>query len=112
MINIFNAFKLSAEDIGKQVSLNAMLIITNQDCYLVPVGEDDTSLNRIEISFPNLENLLDHVVGGWVGGNVIYFDNVIVTGILNNGTTLRKLLSIYEVKKFILIRDEEEYRII
>lgn len=112
MINMFDAFGLIEEDLGKEVSLNVMLIMTNCDCYLVPNGEDDTSLNRIEIYFPNLELLLDEAVGGWVGSNAIYFDEVRVTGLLNKGTVLRKPLSINEVKKFCLIRDEEEYKIL
>lgn len=112
MANIFNIFNLVEGDLGKEVSLNAMLIITNCDCYLVPKGEDDTSHNRIEIYFPNLEVLLDKAVGGWVGSNVIYFDEIIVKGILNKGTTLKKPLSINGIIDFSLIRDEEEYKIL
>lgn len=112
MTNIFNAFNLLEEELGKEVSLNVMLIITHNDCYLVPNGEDDMSPNRIEIYFPNLELLLDQAVGGWVGSNVIYFDEVIVTGILNKGTVLRKPISISQVRKLSLIRDKEEYTIL
>jgi len=112
MIEILNKIGLNIGKLGTIVSLNMTLILTNNECFLVPKGEDELSVDKIEIFFPSLELLLDKVVGGWVGSNVNYFDEVKVEGLLDKGTRIQVPLSLSKLSNLILIRDNEEYKII
>lgn len=109
---MLNKFNIDNDRLGMQVTLYAVLVITNTECVLVPKNEDKTSSNKIEIFFPNLECLLDEVVGGWVGSDIYYMDEVVVTGFLDKGTRINIPFSISQISNFILKRDGDEYKIL
>ncbi|SQI44177.1 Uncharacterised protein [Leminorella richardii] len=112
MNEILNNFKLDEDSLGREISLKAMLVIKRNDCYLVPMGEDDSSINKIEVYFPGLELQLDEAIGGWVGSSVIYFDEVHITGLLTKWTIRERPICISNIKYFSIFRDGEKYTIL
>lgn len=109
---LLSAFELPSLSPGGVVTVNAVLIIRSGSCYLVPRNENYESLDRLELYCPDLEIMLDDAVGGWVGGPANYNDNVIVTGVINKGTTSMNPISISQIEKFKIIRDGEIHDII
>ncbi|UJR60257.1 hypothetical protein [Dickeya zeae] len=106
------AFGLLPTSIGCKIKINAKLIIHAERVYLVPRDACFDNENHMEIYFPNLESMLDDIVGGWVGGTVSYDDDVEVIGVIRYGTVKEKPLSICEIESFSLFRDGELFRVI
>lgn len=111
LLTVNNILSKNYELSKAELTIEAFLIITKGDCFLSP-GVSFTEYNRfIQVCCPDLENTLDELVGGWVGGEAVYNDRVHITGVLEIGTTRIKPLIIKDISKFILFRDNEEFLI-
>ena len=98
--------------IETKVNINAILVIRDGECYLVPGSAGYESPDRIEFYYPHLETLLEEAVGGWVGGPASCYDNVVITGVLKKGTTTINPIFMSQIENFKIIRDGETYEII
>jgi hypothetical protein len=97
--------------LGQRVAINCALVIRGGECYLASSIDAYDSIQRIEIFSPGLEEKLNLLVGGWVGGPANYLDTVEITGTLSKGTTQKYPLSISNIKSLKLSRDDESYLI-
>ncbi|PPU84024.1 hypothetical protein XsacCFBP4641_05955 [Xanthomonas sacchari] len=89
---------------GEEISINSVLVIEGGRCYLTTTTENYQNNPKIEVFCPGLEEKLDSLVGGWIGG-ASYCDEAIVVGKLFKSTVRSNFASIYEVKEISLLRD-------
>ncbi len=106
----FNDIKNS---VGNQavVNLKAILVVKNGSSpYLI---EDDKNYDnefKIYLNFKNLESILLSNIGCLVGGGELYYDCVVVSGVIKRSNFESFVLD--EINKFLLIREDEEFNIL
>lgn len=100
------------ELIGQELVLSGYLVIRGRGCFLVNESRYPFPESRVEVHCPGLEDSLDGVAGGWVGGVASYFDRVNIQGVLEASTTAGDLASISQISSLTLVRDGCEYRAI
>lgn len=106
---IFNMkFDEVSKIFGEEISIKSILVIEGGRCYLTAMPENYQNNPKIEVFCPGLEEKLDSLVGGWVGG-ASYCDEAIVVGKLCKPTSRSNFASVYEVKEVSLLRDESTY---
>lgn len=97
--------------IGKRVTINAVLVLRGDECYLTQDFDLYDNIQRIKVYPPEIEEKLTSSVPCWVGGPATYFDSVKIVGVLRTGTTRKNTLSISDISLLVLYRDEEIYEI-
>lgn len=97
---------------GQELVLTGYLVIRSRECFLVNELRYPFPESRVEVYCPGLEDSLDGVAGGWVGGVASYFDRVNIQGVLGASTTAGDLASISQISSLTLVRDGREYRVI
>lgn len=106
-----NIFEIKSEDIelyrNKEfLDVNAMLVIKHGDRpYLISKNKDKCSDLKIYIDYVNLEDILLSNVGCLVGGDEIYYDEVLLNGIVKFDS-INKEFIFSDISKFLLLRDE------
>ncbi|MGV3654121.1 MAG: hypothetical protein ACO1N5_07860 [Noviherbaspirillum sp.] len=97
---------------GQYADLKATLVVRDSECFLVPNLRSLDAFARVEVFSPGLEAKLDARVGPRMGKPENYFDNVIIGGFLQSGSTQRCLYSLSRLTKLVLFRDKRDYQII
>lgn len=98
--------------IGKNVSIDAVLVIQGREAYLVESVDMPDSFQRIPVHCPGLEMQLDLNVGGWMGSAYSYIDPVKIDGKLEAGTVRKNRLVLSDVTELTMTRDDESIRVL
>jgi len=98
--------------IGKNVSIDAVLVIQGKEVYLVESVDRPESFQRIPVHCPDLEMQLDLNVGGWMGSAYSYIDPVKIDGKLEAGTVRKNRLVLSDVTELTMTRDDESIRVL
>lgn len=97
--------------ISQRVVVNAVLILSGEECYLTQHFDLFDNTQQIKVHSPEIIEKLSSSVPCWVGGPATYYDSVKIIGVLQSGITQRNLLSISDISLLVLYRDEEIYEI-
>jgi len=97
---------------GKHVGVKAVLVVKGGECYLVQNFKSYAPAQRIEVFSPRLEEKLDKMVGAWVGEPASYFEKVVISGVLQEGTTRKCLFSICDLTALEVVREGNAYTVI
>lgn len=106
-----NIFEIKSENIefyhNKEfLDVNAMLVIKHGvRPYLISKNKDKYSDLKIYIDYVNLEDILLNNVGCLVGGDKIYYDEVLLNGIVKFDSITKEFI-LSDISKFLLLRDE------
>jgi hypothetical protein len=92
-------------------NLKAILVVKNDSSpYLIEKDIKYDNEFKIYLNFKYLEDILLNNIGCFVGGRELYYDGVIVSGVIKRSNL--ELFVLDEINKFLLIREDEEFNIL
>ena len=92
-------------------NLKAILVVKNDSSpYLIEEDKTHNNEFKIYLNFKGLESALLNNIGCLVGGGDLYYDSVIVSGVVKRSNLESFVLD--EINKFLLIRENEEFNIL
>ena len=107
---IFNDIKNSFGN-HAVTNLKAILVVKNDSSsYLIEEDKNYNNEFKIYLNFKDLKSVLLNNIGCLVGGVELYYDSVIVSGVIKRSNLESFVLD--EINKFLLIRENEEFNIL